>query len=101
MDLLIILAAAIIGLVPFNWGVAIFLGHLSDQHPELVTLHSRATNQIVLAICSSIGGVLASAYLRSFHLGPAFVTIALAALILLPSIPGIGWLRLYLSDGFE
>lgn len=101
MNPLAILAALLVALVPFNWAVAVYLLGLSRINPDVTTLRSRAQTQVILAVCSTIGGFLGLAYLTNVAIGPIPFTVLLAALVLLPSVPGIWWTSTYLRDGFR
>lgn len=93
------LSVLLVALVPFGWTVAVVLSRLSDTHPDVPTLRSRAIAQIILAIMSTIGGVFAASYLSGFALGGVFIPL-LATLTVLPSVPGAWWTYEYLTDGF-
>jgi len=95
------LAAVIVALVPVNVGITVFLFYLLGGNPDVTTLRSRAYTQAVLMVCSGIGGVFGIARFTGIHLDTTFVTVLLALLILLPSMPGIWWAYQYVTDGFE
>ena len=95
-----VLAVIIILLVPFNWGVAVFMWRLLRRNPDLTTLRSRAFTQVVLSVCASIGGVLALNHFLVVRLPQDLWTLALAALVTLPSLPGMYWLYEYLRGSF-
>jgi len=96
-----VLAAIIVALVPFNVAVTIYLFYLLGGHPELGTLRSRAYTQFILMLCSAIGGLFGIFRFLGLHMEPTLVTVLLAALILLPSVPGAYWTFAYLTGGFD
>jgi len=101
MSLLDILAAIIVALVPVNVAVTVFLFYLLGCNPDVTTLRSRAYTQGVLMVCSGIGVIFGIARFTGIHLDTTFITVLLALLILLPSVPGIYWAYQYVTDGFE
>ncbi len=91
MTLIDALAVLILAAVPFNWAVAAFMARLLRRNPDLATLRSRTLTQVVLAVCATLGGLLALSHFFVVRLSPDAGTATLAALILLPSVPGIFW----------
>lgn len=94
------IAVLVLLLVPVNLGVATFMVLLTHRHPELSTLRSRTFVQVVCAIGSTIGGLLAIFDLGRISEPPGVFVLLLTSMILLFSLPGLHWTYVFARDGF-
>jgi hypothetical protein len=91
VSLLLVLFPAI------NWLAAALLWRASRSAPEVVSLAARVDDQLVLAVASTLGGLLGLNRLAELGLGADSTLALLALALLLASLPGLDWLRVWRS----
>jgi hypothetical protein len=101
MDGVSLLALIIVIAPVVSWSSVAVLVWAVRQHPGITALEERARTALICAVAGTVGGVLGIVYLTHSHLGADLLTLILAAIILLPTLPAVWFLWPYLQDGFE
>lgn len=95
-----VLAVVLIVLPPVDWLVAMILGRLTMQHPEIVFLRDRAVTAVILAAAASAAGIIAWARLGLFELPDGAGLVILAFICIAVSLPALYWLALVVLGRF-
>lgn len=95
-----VLAAVLILSLPLNAAATAILLYLAARHPTASTLRERATIQLILFCCVGIGAIAGAAELLRITFLPGVGTLMLAAVLVLVTLPGLGWLWVYVRNGF-
>jgi hypothetical protein len=95
-----VVGGLLIVLPVFGWYAASELRGAAREAPRVASLQSRATDQVVLASSTTIGGLLGLVvFLRAVELIEVVprevVLVGIAAALLLQNVPGVDWLRTF------
>lgn len=101
MDIFVSIVAFILLALPIiDWTASIIL-HRASSTTHNIALKERARMATVLAIATTLNGVIALNRIAQLHFDSFIIIVILSVSLILVSVPNMYWLSLYLRSRFR